>query len=229
MSIYIRTTVASLDAQRNLAATSRDLEVSFQRLSSGYRINSAADDAAGLAISEKMRAQVTGTNQAIRNANDGISLIQTAEGGLNEIQNIVQRMRELAVQAANGTLVTSDQKAIAKEMTQLKSEVNNISSRTKFNGIALLGTGSSTVTLQVGSNDGQTMEVSFESFKTDGDVDGMASFGDAVGDFNDLASASSTATLGIGASSGRKRARKAARSGRCPASRSAPITAASAP
>jgi len=187
MAITMRTNFSSLDAQRNLQVNQQATDGSMRKLASGYRITRAADDAAGLAISEKMRAQVTGTNQAIRNANDGISMIQTAEGGLNEIQSIVQRVRELAVQGANGTLVTADHAAISKELGQLKSEVDAISDRTKFNGIELLGDNAAAVTLQVGSDNGQTMDVEFANFKVAGTE--MASFGAAISAYFEAASA----------------------------------------
>lgn len=158
MSISIRTNVASLDAQRNLSSATNDVSNSMRKLASGYRITRGADDSAGLAISEKLRSQVTGTNQAIKNSQDGISMLQTAEGGLSEITNIVQRMRELGVQAGNGTLNAKDHVAISKELTQLKSEVGAIAGRTTFNGHTLIngtvhGNGTtSAITLQVGAN-----------------------------------------------------------------------------
>jgi len=168
MAITIRTNYSSLDAQRNLSSSQSELDSSMRKLASGYRITRAADDAAGLAVSEKMRAAVGGTTQAIRNANDGISLLQTAEGGLSEISNIVQRVRELSVQAANGTLVSGDHAAIAKELQALKSEVNDIAKRTKFNGITLLGeeANGAMVTLQVGADNGQTLTVTLSTYNT---------------------------------------------------------------
>jgi len=158
MSLSIRTNAASLDAHSNLSKATNDVSNSMRKLASGYRITRGADDSAGLAISEKLRSQVTGTNQAIKNSQDGISLLQTAEGGLSEVTNIVQRMRELGVQAGNGTLNAKDHVAIAKELSQLKSEVGAIAGRTTFNGHTLInskdGTGGTTssLTLQVGSN-----------------------------------------------------------------------------
>jgi len=158
MSISIRTNVASLDAQSNLSKATNDVQNSMRKLASGYRITRGADDSAGLAISEKMRSQVTGTNQAIKNSQDGISMLQTAEGGLSEITNIVQRMRELGVQAGNGTLSASDHTAISKELVQLKSEVGSIAGRTTFNGHTLINSANGTagntssITLQVGAN-----------------------------------------------------------------------------
>jgi flagellin len=152
MALVINTNVQSLNAQRNLSGTQKALATSMQRLSSGLRINSASDDAAGLAISENMRANVRSMNQAVRNANDGVSLLQTAEGALNETGNILIRMRELATQSATGT-VSSDQRTyINNEFSQLKAEVNRIASATEFNGASLLqGTGTATVSFQIGA------------------------------------------------------------------------------
>ena len=177
MGISIRTNFSSLDAQRNLGASQTELDGSMRKLSSGYRITRAADDAAGLAISEKLRSKVTGTNQAIRNASDGISLIQTTEGALGEIGNIIQRTRELAVQASNGTLAASDLVAIGKEVGQLRSEIGAIASRTKFNGISLLGGAAdpTDVTLQVGSDNADQLTVKLSNFSI-GTGSGLASF-----------------------------------------------------
>ncbi len=134
----INTNISAVNAQRNLNTTGMSLAKSVEKLSSGLRINRAADDAAGLTISEKLRGQVRGLNQAVRNAQDGISMIQTAEGALNETHSILQRMRELAVQASNDTLTTSDQKAIGSELTALRDEVNRIADTTQFNTKNLL-------------------------------------------------------------------------------------------
>ncbi|MDR7462343.1 MAG: flagellin, partial [Armatimonadota bacterium] len=134
----INQNIAALNAHRNLVATDNALSKSLERLSSGFRINRAADDAAGLAISEKLRAQVRGLAQAIRNAQDGISMIQTAEGALNEVHAMLQRMRELALQAANDTLSAEDRQAINQEIQQLRAEIDNVSGRTTFNGKKLL-------------------------------------------------------------------------------------------
>jgi len=175
MGMSIRTNYSSLDAQRNLGSSQGELDSSMRKLSSGYRITRAADDAAGLAISEKLRSKVAGTNQAVRNANDGISLIQTAEGALGEIGNIIQRTRELAVQASNGTLAAADLKAIGKEIGQLRTEIGAIASRTKFNGLSLLGGTSSTLTLQVGSDNADQMTVGLSNFSI-GTGSGLASF-----------------------------------------------------
>jgi flagellin len=138
MGMRINTNVEAFNAQRNLSATATAYAKSVQKLSSGLRINTAADDAAGLSISEKLKAQVNGLGQAQRNAQDGISLIQTAEGALNETHSILQRMRELTIQAANDTLATSDRSAITSEMNQLSSEIDRIASSTQFNGKNLL-------------------------------------------------------------------------------------------
>lgn len=146
MSLQINTNVAAMNAQRNLSATNRELGGLFEQLSSGLRVNRAADDAAGLAISEKMRAQIRGMRQGQRNAQDGISMLQTAEGALGEVHEILQRVRELAVQAGNTTLSSSDRQAIGEEMLALRSELDNIGNRTRFNGQQLL-TGALAVTL----------------------------------------------------------------------------------
>ena len=138
MSMRINTNLDALNAQRNLATTGLAYAKSVQKLSSGMRINSAADDAAGLTISEKLRAQTAGLGQATRNAQDGISMIQTGEGALNETASILQRMRELTVQGGNDTLQASDRGAIKSEMDQLSSEIGRISGTTQFNGITLL-------------------------------------------------------------------------------------------
>lgn len=130
--------ISALNTYRQLSANNANGAKSLEKLSSGYRINRAGDDAAGLAISEKMRGQIRGLEQATRNAQDGISLIQTAEGALNEVHSILQRMNELATQAANGTLSTNDRNSVSDEITQLNSEIDRISSATKFNGQTLL-------------------------------------------------------------------------------------------
>ena len=152
MGFTIQTNVASLNAQRNLATNQSDLSSSLSRLSSGYRITRAGDDAAGLAISENLRAQVRGLQQASRNANDGISLVQTAEGGLNEISNILIRLRELSIQASSDNVGSTERDYIHKEFSQLRSEIDRIANTTEFNGTKLLdGTASSTaLDFQVG-------------------------------------------------------------------------------
>ena len=134
MGLQINTNVAAMNAYRNLSGTQNAMSTSLERLSSGLRINRAADDAAGLAISEKLRAQVGGLNQATSNAQDGISLIQTAEGALNETHSILQRMRQLAVQSSNDTNSNDDRDQIQKEVNQLTQELNRIADTTQFNG-----------------------------------------------------------------------------------------------
>ncbi|MBW2185932.1 MAG: flagellin [Deltaproteobacteria bacterium] len=159
MAISINTNVASLNAQRNLSASQGDLNKSMQRLSSGLRINSAKDDAAGLAISDRMTSQIRGLNQASRNANDGISLAQTAEGALQESTNILQRMRELSVQSANDTNTSSDRGSLQAEVKQLQAEIDRIATTTQFNGKNLLDGTLGTSNFQVGANANQTISL----------------------------------------------------------------------
>lgn len=160
MAQVINTNIASLNAQRNLTKSQNMLSTSLQRLSSGMRINSAKDDAAGLAISERFTAQIRGLNQAVRNANDGISLAQTAEGALGEVTNNLQRIRELAVQSSNATNSASDRAAMQAEVAQLLAEVDRVASQTNFNGVNLLDGSFSSQVFQVGANVGQTITVS---------------------------------------------------------------------
>ena len=153
MSLRINNNPEALNAHRNLFQTSLSMSKSMEKLSSGLRINRAADDAAGLAISEGMRAQIRGTAQASRNSLDGISLVQTAEGSLNEMHAILQRVRELSIQWSNGTLSTSDQAKITAEVAQLTAELVRIRDSAKFNGIALFSSsGAISVTIQAGAN-----------------------------------------------------------------------------
>ena len=161
MALTINTNVASLNAQRNLGKSQNDLNTSMERLSSGLRINSAKDDAAGLAISNRMTSQIRGLNQAARNANDGISLAQTAEGALQESTNLLQRMRELAVQSANDTNSQSDRDSLNAEVTQLKAELNRIAETTQFNGRYILDGSLTDATFQVGANAGANQTISF--------------------------------------------------------------------
>src|SRR6476660_6919761 len=160
MGLRIQNNVEAFNAHRNLTATASAAAKSMERLSSGYRINRAADDAAGLAISEKMRGQIGGLAQAQRNAQDGVSLVQTGEGALNEVHSMLQRMRDLKVQYSNGTLSTDDKAAIVAEGKQLAQEIGNIQSTTKFNGISLLDGTNSSISFQVGANTGETIAVS---------------------------------------------------------------------
>ncbi|MBN8486613.1 MAG: flagellin FliC [Burkholderiales bacterium] len=152
MSATINTNIASLNAQRNLNGSQSSLATSMQRLSSGLRINSAKDDAAGLAIAERMNAQVRGMNVAIRNANDGISMSQTAEGALSKVGDALQRMRELAVQSRNATNSSSDKNSLDKEFKQLQSEITRVLGGTSFNGTKMLGANATAMTFQVGAN-----------------------------------------------------------------------------
>ena len=151
MPSMINTNLASLNTQRNLSSSQNELNKSVQRLSSGLRVNSAKDDAAGLAIAERMNAQVRGMNVAIRNANDAVSLSQTAEGALGKVSDMLQRMRELAVQAANATNGVSDRANLNAEYAQLGAEITRTLAGTTFNGINILGTGAGTLTFQVGA------------------------------------------------------------------------------
>jgi flagellin len=159
MSLRINSNVEAFNAHRNLIGSSTKLAKSMERLSSGSRINRAADDAAGLAISERLRGQVRGLAQAQRNAQDAVSLVQTAEGSLTEVHSMLQRVRELAVQYKNGSLSTNDRTSIQSEVNQLASEIERIGQSAQFNGTKLLNT-STTVSFQVGANDGEIIAVS---------------------------------------------------------------------
>ncbi len=150
MGLRVNTNVASINAQRNLSAVTDRLGTNYRRLSTGLRISTAADDAAGLAISERLRSQVRSLEQAKRNANDGISFVQTAEGALNEVSSILTRLRELAIQSSNGSVSNQDKETLDEEFQSLVSEVNRIGRSTEFNGIKLLDGSSSTVSFQVG-------------------------------------------------------------------------------
>ena len=150
MGLRVNTNIASINAQRNLAAVNQRLGRNFQHLSTGLRIATAADDSAGLAISERLRAQIRSLAQAERNANDGVSLVQTGEGALNEVSNILVRLRELAVQASNGTVSNDDKDTLQEEFSALRSEINRIAKSTEFNGIKLLDGSTTTMSFQVG-------------------------------------------------------------------------------
>lgn len=163
----INNNISALNSWRNLSNTDRNMDKSLEKLSSGYRINRAADDAAGLAISEKMRGQIRGLNQATRNAQDGISLIQTAEGALNETHAILQRMRELTVQAGNGTNETEDLEAIQAEIAALIDEIDGIAERTEFNGKTLLD-GNLDIDLQIGANAEQQVNLQIAAMDSAG-------------------------------------------------------------
>jgi len=159
MALTVNTNIASLTAQRNLTGSQNELSTSLQRLSSGLRINSAKDDAAGLAISERFTAQIKGLNQGVRNANDGISLAQTAEGALKEVTNNLQRIRELAVQSANATNSASDRTALQAEVAQLVSEIDRVAQNTKFNGVALLDGTFTSKAFQIGADTTDTVSI----------------------------------------------------------------------
>jgi flagellin len=168
MGLRINTNVASLNAQRNLMGTKWGLDKSLEKLSSGYRINRAGDDAAGLAISENLKAQIRGMKQASRNAQDGVSLVQVAEGGLNEISSIMIRLRELAVQAASDTIGPVERQFLNVEYDQLVSEVDRIADGTEFNGTQLLSGTGSILDFQVGTrNDPNIDRLSFDASKAD--------------------------------------------------------------
>lgn len=166
MSSVINTNVASLNAQRNLASSQASLNTSIQRLSSGLRINSAKDDAAGLAISDRMNSQIKGMDQAVRNANDGVSMAQTAEGALSSSGDMLQRIRELAVQSSNSSNSASDRKALQTEVSQLTSELNRVANTTQFNGQNLLDGTMGTANFQVGANANQLISMTGSNFTT---------------------------------------------------------------
>lgn len=166
MASVINTNVASLNSQRNLSTSQSQLNTSIQRLSSGLRINSAKDDAAGLAISDRMNSQIKGMTQATRNANDGVSMAQTAEGALSSSGDILQRIRELAVQSSNSSNSASDRKAVQTEVTQLTSELNRIAETTEFNGQKLMDGTMGTANFQVGANAGQLISMTGANFTT---------------------------------------------------------------
>lgn len=174
MGLRISTNVASLNAQKNLAFTQRGMQQSLARMSSGYRINQAADDAAGLAISENLKGQIRGLRQASRNANDGISLVQVAEGGLNEVSNMLIRLRELAVQASSDTLGDTERKFLDTEYQQLKSEIQRISEVTTFNGRDLLNGTGGVIDIQVGThNDSFKDRISFNASAANSSIEAL--------------------------------------------------------
>jgi flagellin len=166
MALRIHNNVEAFNAHRNLQGTGTHLAKSLEKLSSGYRINRAADDAAGLAISEKLRGQVKGLSQASRNVGDAISLVQTAEGSMNEVHAMLQRVRELAVQFGNGTLSAQDKASITAEVAQLQSDIERIGRDTEFNGIKLLSGANPIITFQVGAKDAQNITVTTASLTT---------------------------------------------------------------
>jgi len=182
MASVVNTNVMSLNAQRQLGKSQATSNEAMERLSSGLRINSAKDDAAGLAISTGMQSQITGINQGVRNANDGVSMTQTAEGSMDEMTNILQRMRELSVQAANDTNSSSNRASIQKEVDQLYSELDRIAETTQFNGINLLDGSSGSTTLQIGANSGETLSFSIDAVTTkDLNLNAVSGTGDLNG------------------------------------------------
>jgi flagellin len=182
MSLRINHNIGAHNAHRQLTATSERVQKSMERLSSGYRINRGGDDAAGLGISERMRGQIRGLAQAQRNTQDGISMVQTAEGSLAEVHLMLQRVRELAVQYKNGTLANDDRTAIMSEVNQLKDEVERIGQQAQFNGISLLSQNVN-ITFQVGANDGETISVGTISLSG---AMGVTAFSLTAGSNNDL-------------------------------------------
>ncbi|MCV2401497.1 flagellin [Marinomonas sp. C2222] len=176
MALYVNTNTSSINAQRQLMHSSKDLDTSFQRLSSGKRINNAADDAAGLLISNRLTSQINGLNQSVRNANDGISLAQTAEAALDESTSMLQRMRTLAIQSANGSNSDKDRVALQQEVKQLSTEINRIAENTTFGGENLLD-GTYEGIFQVGADSNQTISFSMVTGGTNNSIDYSANSG----------------------------------------------------
>ena len=210
MALYVNTNVSSINAQRKLTNATNSLNVSYQRLASGLRINSAKDDAAGLQISDRLTSQINGLNQGNRNTNDGIALAQTIEGALDETTNMLQRIRTLAVQSANGTNTAEDRKAIQQEVTQLSHEISRIANQTTFAGKTILQgkdkgliPADGKITFQVGANAGDTLALNWSQAFT---MEGIAS--QAKLDFkNALADASKGGLLLTGGNTGKSLAR----------------------
>jgi len=202
MSLTIQTNVASLNAQRQLAMSHASLATSMQRLSSGLRVNGAKDDAAGLAIAERMGAQVRGMNVAVRNANDGISLAQTAEGSLNKVGDALQRMRELAVQARNATNSSSDKDSLDKEFGELAKEIQRVLGGTKFNGKAILGADAGTMSFQVGAGVGtnDTIELSLTNLLSSSAITALTGAAPVAVDAADITAANAAAKAAATAS-----------------------------
>ena len=193
MAQTINTNIASLNAQRNTSMSQSSLATSMQRLSSGLRVNSAKDDAAGLAIAERMNSQVRGMNVAIRNANDAISLSQTAEGAIGKLTDMAQRMRELAVQSANGTNTAADRTSLDAEYQQLAQEITRTIGATTFNGLAVLAGGAGPTDFQVGADAGQTVTVTTTDLSADATVTAVTG-----GDVTSAATASTAMITGTG-------------------------------
>jgi flagellin len=204
MPMTINTNVVSLNAQRNLSMSQSSLATSMQRLSSGLRVNSAKDDAAGLAIADRQNAQIRGINVAIRNANDGISLAQTAEGALATITDALQRMRELAVQAANGSNSTGDRQNLDTEYQALSGEITRIAAQTKFNGTAIVGPSAGAQVFQVGANVGDTLTITTTTVTTvAGNVSTVAGATTALGAIDTALDTINTSRASYGAAMSR--------------------------
>jgi flagellin len=186
----INTNISAIRAANASNSAGKMLGVAMERLSTGKRINSAKDDAAGLAIATSMTSQIKGMSQGIRNANDGISLAQTAEGALSEVTNMLQRVRELSVQASSGTYQTSDRTAMQGEVDQLTSQINQVVTNTKFNGVALFDGTTATVTIQAGANTGDTVDLAMSDLTT------LAASGGAAGSYDVSTAAAASTTLG---------------------------------
>ncbi|KHT57230.1 flagellin [Alteromonas macleodii] len=194
MSMFVNTNVSSLNAQRQLFDVSNSLSTSFERLSSGFRINSAADDAAGLQITDRMTSQIEGLNQAVRNANDAISLSQTAEGALSETTTALQRIRTLAIQSQNGINSSADRAALQKEVSALRTEISRIATTTEFAGVSILS-GAFSASFLVGANSGQTISVNLSSpTLTAAGVSGFGPSGLGIGT-GDVLSAENASTI----------------------------------
>jgi flagellin len=204
MPMTINSNIVSLNAQRNLSMSQASLATSMQRLSSGLRVNSAKDDAAGLAIATRQDAQVRGINVAIRNANDGVSLAQTAEGALATITDALQRMRELAVQAQNGSNGTSDRANLNTEYAALSAEITRIAAQTKFNGTAIVGASAGAQVFQVGPNGGDTLTITTTTVTTvAGDLTTSANASTAVGAIDTALDTINTSRASYGAAMSR--------------------------
>lgn len=195
--MVVQHNLTAMNANRNLGITTNAQAKQTEKLSSGYRINRAADDAAGLSISEKMRRQIRGLTQASTNAQDGISMVQTAEGALNEVTDMLQRMNELTVKASNGTYTTTQKAYVSDEINQLTSEINRVATTTRFNDQVLLTGGFATnaMTLQIGNENGETMDITIDAmYATDiaTELDGSLDWSDSSNDPTDLINAIKT-------------------------------------
>ena len=203
----INTNTAALRAQNGSRVANQSLQQAMERLSTGKRINSAKDDAAGLAIASTMTSQIRGMNQAIRNANDGISFAQTAEGALGEVTNMLQRIRELAVQSASGTYSDDDRANLQAEVTELSAQIDDIVANTKFNGVTVFGSSDVTVDVQTGSNSGDVTTLTVTGFDvsdaTASDISDASGADTALGDVDDALKAVATTRASLGAGQSR--------------------------